>query len=1037
MLRVEALNITLNFQRTGPDTGRVSWNIPTPAAGCTSETQAYCGMLVTVSPIATTIADAPVDRIIYKADPTVDKNLFSGDKIGTTYVIGAFYNDRTTNMFDITGLLPTQAYYVTGYPVDCVFRYFREGVSAYSLNYTTGHGTPGTKAFQIVELLSQQPPTPQGTNPTAINPFFLGDMSFDALNPPPPGIKPTDATCLAPGVAYNFQMIIGNPGPKPPAGLPVPQGLFEVPAHESPDSGAFDNFPTTNTATETALNPSITSISVLTNARLYNININGVDAITFADLTDAINKQFMLLDGPPIGPSPPNAGTLFFNTMTNQLFFYDGYNYTELPVIISTIMPSAVVVGFYWYNPDTNVLYIWNGTGWDVVTVITLSTDPKNPICDTTYWFNGTQGYVWNGETWCEVPTVISPIDPSLPPSDLCDSYWLNTDVNVFYRWNINTLSWDVVNPVQYLSDPNVLVVGSYWFDSTNDKLFTLDVPNPGWNELFVRISETVPAMPAPGVYWYKPSTKQLAQFDGLVFVDLDSITYPTDPTNRTSCGLWYDTSTQDLYVWDVINSAWVLVTKFYKQDIDPQIPPVVPDGTVWFDPVTGIFYLWQGTGCDPAWKAIEFIFLPTDPTMLPAGTVWHDTTNDTWFVWNGTMWVAINPVITTSDPSMLPAGTYWYNPATELLAIWNGLNWINLMYTTVPPTPAIGQLWFNTNTQQLLRWNGMTWENAQPRATVQINQFGYFQFMTTTTGEQSVIFMHTPGNLFYNLCVGFAVEPYFAGSDGVPDQPTYDLLGVGTDGSLDERFQVANEVRYNLGYPVVDVEITKEQMDICITQAIRELRQRSALAYKHGFTFMWINPNQQKYVLTSKNAQMNKIVNIMGVYRLTSAFISSAHGAGIYGQVVLQHLYNMGTFDLLSYHIIASYINLLEILFAARLTFTWDEQTRQLYIFNRFTFPELVAIEMSVERTEQDIMSDRWSKPWIINFATAKAMEKLAEVRGKFSTLPSANGGVTLNAQDLRNRAKEIIEQCYLDIENGIADKAEDYGIGSQLMWG
>jgi hypothetical protein len=47
LLRAESLNITLKFDRTGPSTGRISWNIPAPAAGCTAETQSYAVQYIT------------------------------------------------------------------------------------------------------------------------------------------------------------------------------------------------------------------------------------------------------------------------------------------------------------------------------------------------------------------------------------------------------------------------------------------------------------------------------------------------------------------------------------------------------------------------------------------------------------------------------------------------------------------------------------------------------------------------------------------------------------------------------------------------------------------------------------------------------------------------------------------------------------------------------------------------------------------------------------------------------------------------------
>lgn len=291
---------------------------------------------------------------------------------------------------------------------------------------------------------------------------------------------------------------------------------------------------------------------------------------------------------------------------------------------------------------------------------------------------------------------------------------------------------------------------------------------------------------------------------------------------------------------------------------------------------------------------------------------------------------------------------------------------------------------------------------------------------------------------LFTNLLVPYSFVNPNPGTDGVSGQPSYSELGIGTDGSNDERFRLMNEVRYELGYPVIDVELTQEQLDFCVSRAIEEIRGKSGIGYRHGFFFMRVNAETQRYLLTNRVQGMEKIVQVQGVYRLTSAFLSSAHGAGVYGQIVLQHLYNMGTFDLLSYHIISEYIELMEILFAARITFTWDEHSRELWMHHRFAFNEpMVLIECSTERVEQEIIVDRWCRSWIRRFAAATAREILAEIRGKFSTLPGAGGGVTLNAADLRTTATEMKVKLEQEIADYQVDKPEDYGMGTQFTIG
>jgi hypothetical protein len=970
LLRSESINITLKFDRTGPSTGRVSWNIPTPAAGCTSDNQAYCGIVVTLDTKPASAAKSPKKGQIYNSDPTADANLFAGDKLDTAMVIGAFYQDRTTTFFDITGLMPNTPYYVSGFPCDCQLRYFVEGVHAYSTEFAN-RGTNGTNGTQVVVLNSNQPTM---------------------------GVQPSDSTGLLITETYSFDIQVGLV-PKP--------------------------------------NRPVDSVECKPVAPTYTIDIDGALAQTYEELVVQINKQFALLSNGAQGPTPPNTGAYYWNNNQKKLFQWNGYQHVEVPTIIEATAPNNVVVDTFWLNTTTDVLSTWNGTVWVTVTVIPQATDPTAPLADSSYWYDGSQLYVWNGNTWCQIVTYDQATDPSLAPTILGGSYWYDDANGIMYKWNDSLDMWTATTAIQYHLDPNTLVTGTNWYNEVAGKLYTLNVPSPGWNEeTNVQVSETEPLYPAPGKYWYNPATMELFQRDALnlVWEDRDVVVFPLDPLQRSSCDLWWDTTTDILKVWNTVGSVWVPVTAFYQQPTDPSLPPPIEEGAGWYNTTTGELYVWEN-GC---FKLASVVTSPTDPTQSVAvGSVWHDTTNDTWFVRGVGVWTAIDPIASPSDPQTLPSGTFWYNTSNAGLYQWNGASWVSITYSTSPLTPTTGTLWYDTVNNALMTWSGTAWVAATPIVTVEHDCNGNLLFTDTTIGSLSYIGIKDV-TLFEALDVTFTIHDTNPGTDGASSTPSYMEVGIGTDGSDAIRNALANDIRYELGYPVIDVELTKEQIDYAISRALATLRQRSGAAYKRGFFFMSIKANEQRFFLTNKISGMNKIVDVLGVYRMTGSFLSSAHGAGVYGQIVMQHMYNMGTFDLLSYHIMAEYTKLMEILFAARITYTWNEQTREIWLHNKFPLNErMVAIEATVERTEQDIMSDRYVQSWIRKYASGVCKLMLAEIRGKFSSLPGASGSVTLNAGELRQAGQQDLDTCIAEIENYTVDKPEEYGMGTQFTFG
>ena len=164
---------------------------------------------------------------------------------------------------------------------------------------------------------------------------------------------------------------------------------------------------------------------------------------------------------------------------------------------------------------------------------------------------------------------------------------------------------------------------------------------------------------------------------------------------------------------------------------------------------------------------------------------------------------------------------------------------------------------------------------------------------------------------------------------------------------------------------------------------------------------------------------------------------MSSAQGAGVYGQIVLQHLYNMGTYDLTSYYLVSQYVEQMEHLFATRIVFHWEEANRLLSLHQQFNRPEILLLDCSAERTEQDLMKDRWAKNWIEGWSLMEARTMLAEVRGKYASLPGAGGGVSLNASDLMAKAQEQRVDLLQQIDDSIADTPETWGWNSQFTIG
>lgn len=967
-IRTEGQEISLNLTKTSPTTARVSWNIPTPFDGCTDGNQTYNGIVVTLDTTPSNVRKSPVRGKKYTADPTADVNLHAGDKIDSALVIGAFYDDKETTFFDVTGLDPDTPYYVSAHAVDNVLRYHLEGVHAYWTDYGNQE-KPDTNGYQIIEML----------------------------------VDGTDTTGLLPTTDYSFKIDI--------------------------DDRALDH--PTKSGTSNQPPPDHSNDPVIT--------VNGSNAVTYDDLIVELNKQFALLDSIPQSAGAPNTGAYYWSGLPDeQLLQWDGSTYNQLDVIIQGTDPTITSVNAFWSDTDDHILYKYNGTTWDVQpNVIDYHIAPTEVGC-SDFWKSPTNVYRWDGTVWKLKTLWNQTNDPSLSPSMDCPFYWYDENNQYLYAWSTSLNGWEIVDPIMWAMDPTVVSLNDYWFNTETSLVMQWD--GSTWIDVPSTISATQPTLPMPDMLWFDIENEELFKYnDGTSTWDSQDIKVSSfEPNNPPTAGLWWNTTTNQINVWDVTTNSWAVSLNFVESTIDPSLPPVLTaDEDIWYN--GDKLYNWDGSG----WVEVTFIEYPTDPTNPAPGDYWYNTANGVYSEWDGTSWNEITLTKSKEDPYTPAAGDFWFDSSTSTLSQWSGVAWIGLLYSTTPYTPAIGDRYFDTSTNKLMEWNG-EWIEAHAKVTASLVD-GNLRLDSTKVGSSSAVSVVNETDsgflLFDSLVVGLEngvniKDPVF-GTDGLDPQPTYMQVGVGDDGSPDERRELIDSIRAQLGYPVIDVELTKYQWDQCINSAIEELRLRSSSAYKRAYFFIDLEAGKQIYDLTNERVGFNKIVSVMEIYRTQSSFLGTAEGQGVYGQLMLQHLYQMGTFDLVSFHLVNEYVETMGHMFAQGIQYDWNEDTRQLVVLQALWRHERVLLDAVIERSEQELLKDRFLKNWLERWATAEACLVLSEIRGKYAGLPGAGGGIALNAADLTMEAEKFRAECYEMLDNWVADNKEHIGMASDFIIG
>lgn len=720
--------------------------------------------------------------------------------------------------------------------------------------------------------------------------------------------------------------------------------------------------------------------------QIVNIGTSGIFSTTPTNLNVLASYNFVLnVDGKdiPLTLSGVSAGT--YADLVNEI------NSALIGTHSPTISETAPNLGTLWYNASTKTLKQYDGTTYNQLdSLIVSSTDPLLPV-NGSYWFDSVNAKLnmWDGSAWIEQFVYTLGRDPRNP---YCNDYWFNG--TELFLWNGG--AWVKTSYFADPTDPSLPPVMScldYWYH--DDKLYQWDEKRCEWFEVPATIS--APAAP-------------------------------------TSGALWIDIPNNVAYKWDSVDNVWVTIIATFS-DIDPSLAVSVSQRYVWIDTINDKFYFRDGT----SWTEFTPLGGTVKPQAIANGAIWFNSTNKTWYKLTMGNWVAFAVQLYPYAPNIPTDGTYWFDTSTSTLNENVAAVWLSRTFSATAVYPTTGAYWYKSSTKTLSVWSGAKWNTVLPIARVEINSKGNIQFYSNITGSQSWICISDVGNLWTSLSLSPIpqLQDPVKGTDPVSTVPSYKQLGVGTDGSQDERRELITRIKGTLGYPVMEVELTKEQMDIAIDMALEKLRQSSSAGYKRAYFVLDLLPRQQHYKLTDETVGFHRIVDIFYLYRQTSTFMGTVAGNDVYGQMMIQNLFNMGKFDLLSYHMVSQYVETMQQVFASEIQFVWNEYNRTLSIMKDFPKKERVLVDAMVERTEQDLFTDRDTRPWIQKYATAQARYMLAEIRGKFSTLPGAGGNVSLNAGDLRTKADQEVLECLDEIDNFIVNNKNDFGLATDFVLG
>ena len=114
--------------------------------------------------------------------------------------------------------------------------------------------------------------------------------------------------------------------------------------------------------------------------------------------------------------------------------------------------------------------------------------------------------------------------------------------------------------------------------------------------------------------------------------------------------------------------------------------------------------------------------------------------------------------------------------------------------------------------------------------------------------------------------------------------------------------------------------------------------------------------------------------------------------------------------------------------MFGENYTFTWNTVTKKLLLHRKVKADDTVFVHVFKQRTDEELLQDPYSAPWLKDYALAHSKLILAEARGKFNTIAGPQGGSTLNGDALKQEAQTELDKLEEDLKLQVAG-GQGYG--------
>ena len=225
----------------------------------------------------------------------------------------------------------------------------------------------------------------------------------------------------------------------------------------------------------------------------------------------------------------------------------------------------------------------------------------------------------------------------------------------------------------------------------------------------------------------------------------------------------------------------------------------------------------------------------------------------------------------------------------------------------------------------------------------------------------------------------------------------------------------VIKQIRLLLGDGMIDIELDPEHYDLSVDIALQKIRQRSENAVEEDFYTIELKKDVAEYTLPEEITEVKKVWHRSFGHGISAGVDMDPFELAYANSYFFMnnHVGGISTYELFS-----QYRETLNRIAATDIQFIWNPVTHKIKLLRKMRADEIVLLHVYLERPDDQLLTDPYLKSWMRDYSLAYCKKMIGEARSKFSTLPGAQGGVSLNGDVLKADAAADIEKLETELK-------------------